>query len=316
MLKLGILIDAAAEVPASALGNPHVRLLPVGIQIDTNMISDKRDAAVTRDFNSNYLDLRAAEISKSVPPSSATISQFFNDRIALDFDHVFGLFVTSTRSPIFRTAFDASSKAINETMGLRNAAGIKGPLLVECYDSLNMFTGYGVQVMEALRQFEAEPSVANIRANMQRLSKNAYCYVAPSRLDFILTRARAKGEQSVGAFGAAAAKILGLLPVIRCNQGATEAAAKVRGVSAARTYVLDMARRELARGLIAPFISVSFSGNTEIVAALPAYLRLCEEASAKGVVVSLQEMSPTNSINLGPDALAIGFIGNPHKTEL
>lgn len=316
MLKLGILIDAAAEVPESVLANPHVRLLPVGIQIDSNMISDERIATITRDFNSNFLDLRAAEVSKSVPPSSAAISQFFNERIALDFDHVFGLFVTSTRSPIFRTAFDASSKAINETMGLRRDAGIKGPLLVECYDSLNIFTGYGVQVMEVLRQFDAEPSVANIRASMQRLSKNAYCYVAPSRLDFILTRARAKGEQSVGAFGAAAAKILGLLPVLRCNQGATEAATKVRGVSAARTYVLDMARRELARGLLAPFINVAYSGKTETVAALPAYLRLCDEASGRGVTVSLQEMSPTNSINLGPDALAVGFIGNPHMADL
>ena len=148
---------------------------------------------------------------------------------------MFGLFVTSTRSPIFKTAFDTASKAINETMPLRRQAGIKGPLLVECYDSLNMFTGYGVQVMEALRQFDAEPSVANIRDNMQKSSKNAYCYIAPSNLDFILTRAKAKGEKSVGALGAAAAKILGLLPIISCNQGVTSSVAKVRGAAVARS---------------------------------------------------------------------------------
>lgn len=132
MLKLGILIDAAAEVPAAALVNPHVLLLPVGIQIDATMVTDERDPAITRRFNSKFLNLRSAEVSKSVPPSAETISKYFSDRIALNFDHVFGLFVTSTRSPIFRTAFDASSKAINDTMGQRRAAGIKGPLLVEC----------------------------------------------------------------------------------------------------------------------------------------------------------------------------------------
>ena len=229
---------------------------------------------------------------------------------------MFGLFVTSTRSPIFKTAFDTASKAINETMPLRRQAGIKGPLLVECYDSLNMFTGYGVQVMEALRQFDAEPSVANIRDNMQKSSKNAYCYVAPSNLDFILTRAKAKGEKSVGALGAAAAKILGLLPIISCNQGVTSSVAKVRGAAVARSCVLDLARRELARGLLSPYINLSFSGNTGTVATLPAYAKPHEEATHKDVTVSLQEMSPTNSINLGPDALTAGFMAQAYSTTL
>ncbi len=316
MLKLGILIDAAAEVPAAALRNPHVRLLPVGIQIDATLVNDERDPAITRRFNTKFLSLRAAEVSKSVPPTAETIRTFFSAHIALDFDHVFGLFVTSTRSSIFRTAFEVSSKAINDTMGERREAGIKGPLLVECYDSLNMFTGYGVQVMEALRQFEVEPSVANIRDNMQRLSKSAYCYVAPSKLDFILTRAKAKGEQSVGTMGAAAAKLLGLLPIITCHQGATETVAKVRGVDGARAYVLNLARKQVARGLLAPFVNVSFSGEVETVLAIPEYTALCNEAKAKNVTVSLQEMAPTNSINLGSDALAVGFIANPHKADL
>jgi fatty acid-binding protein DegV len=316
MLKLGILIDAAAEVPASVLANPHVRMLPILVQIDSMAYVDKREEAFTRDFNSKYLNLRAAEVSKSVPPNEAVISQFFVDHIALDFDHVFGLFVASSRSPIFKNAFNASSKAISDTMALRARAGIKGPLLVECYDSLNIFTGYGVQVMEALRQFEVEPSVAHIRANMQRLSKSAYCYVAPSQLDFILTRAKFKGEQSVGMLGQAAAKMLGVLPILMGHQGQTLSVAKVRGVGAARTYVLDLARRELARGLLAPFVNVAFTGTVETVLALPQYIALCEEARAKGVTVSLQEMSPTGSINLGPDALSVGFMAQAHAPSL
>ncbi len=316
MLKLGILIDAAAEVPAHILANPHVRMLPIAIQIDAQAFHDIRQERATRDFNSQYLNLRAAEVSQSIPPSSEVIAQFFAERIALDFDHVFGLFVTSTRSPIFKNAFAAASRAIKDTMPLRANAGVKGPLLVECYDSLNMFTGYGVQVMEALRQFDAEPSVANIRANMQRLSKSAYCYVAPSQLDFIVTRARAKGENSVGTLGKAAAKMLGILPVLRAYQGQTEAVAKVRGDTAARTYVFDIARRELARGLLAPFINVSYTGPVDAVLAMPHYNLLCAEARAKGVTVSSQEMSPTGAINLGPDALTVGFMGQAHEPAL
>jgi fatty acid-binding protein DegV len=316
MLKLGILVDAAAEVPASVLANPHVRMLPISIQIDDKIYRDVRDGAFTREFNSKYLNLRAAEVSQSIPPSSDMISKFLVEHIALEFDQVFGLFVASTRSPIFKNAFAAASKAINDTMAVRLQAGIKGPVLVECYDSLNFFSGYGVQVMEALRQFEAAPSVSHVRTSMQQLSKSAYCYVAPSQLDFVLTRAKAKGEESVGKLGQMAAKMLGVIPVLRGFQGQTAAVAKVRGVPAARDHVLDIARRELARGLLAPFINLSFSGDISLVEALPAYRSLCDEATAKGVTVSLQEMSPSGSINLGPNALTVGFMAREHEPSL
>jgi fatty acid-binding protein DegV len=61
---------------------------------------------------------------------------------------------------------------------------------------------------------------------------------------------------------------------------------------------------------------VSYTGPVDAVLAMPHYNLLCTEAKAKGVTVSLQEMSPTGSINLGPDALTLGFMGQPHEPIL
>jgi fatty acid-binding protein DegV len=171
-------------------------------------------------------------------------------------------------------------------------------------------------VLEALREFEAEPLVANIRTHMQALSKSSYGYLAPSNLDFLLTRARARGDTSVGFLGQTAAKVLGVMPVLRGFQGKTEAVAKVRGVAAARQHVLNLARREVGRGVLAPFVAVSYSGDTADVLALPEYRSLVTEAQAKGVQVTLQEMAPTNSVNTGPNALSVGFVGQPHDAQL
>jgi DegV family protein with EDD domain len=316
MLKLGILVDAAAEVPQTVLADPRVRLLPITVQIDGGSFEDKREPHISSDFNRQYLDLRAAEVSRSVPPDGAQIRQFFLDHISADFDHVFGLFVTSTRSPIFKTALDAASQVISDSLPARMAKGIKGPLFVECYDSLNISSGYGVQVLEALRQNQLDPSAANLRTQCSELSRSAYAYLAPHQLDFILTRARAKGDNSVGALAGAAAKMLGVIPVLRCHQGETAAVDRVRGVASAQQNVLDLARRELARGLLAPFINVSYSGSINDVLAMPHYRSLYQEAQAKGVQLSLQETSPTMSINFGPKALAVGFIANPHDPKL
>ncbi len=316
MLRLGIVIDSAAEVPPSVLDNPHVRLLPVRIRIDDKRYLDERKPEATRDFNARLLDLRTAEVSRSMPPDETEIRKFLLENVSTDFDHVFGLFVMSTRSPIFKNAFDAASRTIIESMPVRMRAGVKGPLLVECYDSMNLFSGYGVQVLEALRQFESEPLVGSVRNHMQELARSAYGYLAPSNLDFLLVRARARGDTSVGFLGQAAAKVLGIQPVLRGFQGKTEAVAKVRGVAAVRQHVLNLARRELSRGLLAPFIAVSYSGDTAEVEAIPEYRSLLQEAQAKGVAVTLQEMSPTNSVNTGANALSVGIIAQPHEAAL
>jgi fatty acid-binding protein DegV len=291
-------------------------MLPVAIRIGDKTYIDERKPAATRDFNSRLLDMRTAEVSRSMPPVEADIRKFLIEQISTDFDHVFGLFVMSSRSPIFKNAFEAASRVITDSMPVRMRAGIKGPLLVECYDSMNLFAGYGVQVLEALRLFEAEPLVSNIRTNMQELAKSAYGYLAPSNLDYLLARARARGDNSVGMLGQAAAKVLGIMPVLRGWQGKTEAVAKVRGAAAARQHVLNLARREVGRGLLAKYVCVSYSGNTSDVEALPEYRSLLQEAASQGVTVTLQEMAPTNSVNAGANALSIGFIAQPHSADL
>ena len=316
MLKLGILIDAAAEVPLSVLNNPHVRLLPINIQIDDKTYTDTRNAQATRDFNSQYLSLRAAEVSNSLPPSEAEIRQFFLDHIACDYDHVFGLFVMGSRSPIFKNAMAAASKCITDSMPVRNKVGIKGPMFVECYDSMNLLGGYGAQVMEVLREFDADTPMSAIRSHMQDLSAKSYAYLAPSNLDFILTRAKAKGDNSVGKLGAMAAKVLGIMPVLRGFQGSTEAVAKLRGVPAAQAYVFNITRRELERGLLAPFVNLSYSGDIEDVLRMPLYNTLKTECQQRNVQLSLQEMSPSTSINMGPNALSSGFLAKPHHPDL
>jgi fatty acid-binding protein DegV len=116
--------------------------------------------------------------------------------------------------------------------------------------------------------------------------------------------------------GQAAAKMLGIMPILRGAQGKTEAVAKVRGVAAARQHVLNLARREVGRGLLAKYVCVSYSGNTADVEALPEYQSLLLEAKAKDVTVTLQEMAPTNSVNAGANALSVGFIAQPHPAEL
>jgi DegV family protein with EDD domain len=315
-LRNGLMIDASAELPEDVLRDARLAVLPVKIQIGDRYFLDARDAATTQAFTATYLDRNAAENARSVPYRDDEMRAYFLDKVATQFDHVFGLFVTRTRSTIYDSAFAAASRVIGESVPVRNAAGLKGPLFVECYDSQNLITGYGVLVLEMLRTLDYSGSQAGIRARLESIIPRAYTYLAPRDLEFILTRGRARGDQSVGLFSAAAARFLNVLPVLMGHRGDTAAVAKLRGYEQGRDYVLRLARRELQRGLLAPYIAVSFSGDTDEVRALPQFQALCDDARAKDVTVTLCAMSPTNAVNVGAGALAVGFIAEEHPPTL
>ncbi len=316
MLRIGLVIDSAAEVPPSALADASTCLIPVKLQVDDKFFLDSKDPEFTASFNKSYLNIKVAAISQSLPVSTAEIAAFYLSQMATRFDHVFGLFVLSSRSPLFKNASDAASQVIAESMRPRNAAGIKGPLYVEAHDSMNISDGYAVQVLEVQRLMAAGATPAALRARITELSMESYCYVAPSQLDFIATRAKARGDQSAGALAIAAAKLLGVIPIILAHRGDTGPVHRVRGVEKARDHVINLARRELAQGLKAAFISASFSGDIAVIELMASWQKLRAEAAKAGVSVSLKEMSPTNSINLGPEALSLGLVAARHSVEL
>ncbi len=316
MLRIGIVADAAAQMPLAFLKHPKLAVLPVKLQIDDSVFLDQHEPTFTSEFNRQYLNIRAAEVSKSVSMTEPEIAEFYLRKLALDFDHVIGLFVMSTRSPLFKNASNAASRTINESLPLRMQHKLAGPLLVEAHDSGSVMDGYGVLVMHTLAALDAGQSPTQVRNHIHSLRDQAYTYVAPSQLDFIATRAKARGDKSAGAMAIAAAKLLGLIPIVMANKNQTGSGAKVRGVGKARDHVIQLARRELQRGLLAPYINASFSGDTAVVEALPHWRALVQEAREHRVAVHLAEMTPTASINMGPDALSIGFVAQQHSPEL
>jgi fatty acid-binding protein DegV len=316
MLRIGLVGDTAAELPPNLLAHPALTLLPVKINIGDQQFLDRKAPDFTREFNQRYLDIKSAEAARSEAKSSEEIKRFYIEELAQRFDHVLGLFVMSSRSPLFQNAFDAASATIAESMPVRQKAGQKGPLFVEAHDSLTVSSAYGVLLTDLLEQLDRALPVAMMRERLKELCPNAYTYVAPSQIDFLATRAKARGDKSAGAMAIAAAKLLGVLPIVRANNGVTEPTVKLRGVAKARDHVLQLAQREVNRGLLTPHVIAAFAGDPGEIAVMPAWTALQATCAHRGVTLNLLEMSPTTSINVGPQALAIGFCAKPHTPEL
>ncbi|MDE2047820.1 MAG: DegV family protein [Betaproteobacteria bacterium] len=315
-LRNGVVIDASAEITAEARNNPLLRVLPLHVQLDDRMLTDQREDALSHAVATTLLSPRTAATARSLVPRPDEIRRFFLDHVACDFDHAFGLFVSRRHSAVFDSAQSVMSGLIPESMAVRNRAGLRGPLFAECYDSQSVMSGYGVQVLDLLRMLDLAGSQAVLRQRLAQMAQSTYVYAVPCDLDFIRLRGRVTGDNSVSVLGQAAARYLGVLPVMRGHRGAFTTVAKVRGASAARDHIIRLAHRQLQRGLASPFVCLSYCGPLDEIQALDSFRALCRDAQAHAVAVTLNLMSPANAVNIGGGALSVGFIGTPHDPSL
>jgi fatty acid-binding protein DegV len=131
----------------------------------------------------------------------------------------------------------------------------------------------------------------------------------PADVDYLIRRAAMKGERSVSALAAFAAKTLAITPILHGNLGQTAPVAKKLGLTKARESMLETVARMIeARDLISPHVCLSYGGDLEEVKMMPGYARLLAAAASHSVRVHLAVMSMTASVNVGPRALSVGVI--------
>ncbi|MBS7807580.1 DegV family protein [Variovorax sp. PCZ-1] len=314
-----LLIDASCDVPPSVLAHPQVKLLPVGVMVGSYRYLDDRSAHTTLDFYRANLNSSAVMEASSEPLSVDEIAAFMLDHTAVAFDRVLGVFVSSTRSPIYERA----QKAMERTKTSSFTKRVREKKLVAleqlACDSLALFAGYGVQVMsllDAIDQARDSISLETLAQLQHQYQEQSYIYLAPGDVSYILKRAKAKGEKSVGMVAGFAAKTLAITPIIRGHMGQTEPVARKRGAGNAREMVIDFARTCLAERLVlSKHICFSYSGQLGDVQSMPSYQALLADAQMQGIAVHLCLMSMTGSVNVGPDTLSFGMLAKPHDAS-
>jgi fatty acid-binding protein DegV len=311
-----LLIDASCDVPPEVLQHPQVRLLPVTVSVGATRFKDERATQATLDFYQLNLNSSAVMDAGSEPLSVDEMAAFMLNHTAVAFDRVLGVFVSSTRSTIYERAQAAMERVKMSAFPKRVREKKMVALEQQACDSLALFTGYGVQAMCLLDAVDSAQSAVPL-VNMIELQRQyrelTYAYVAPGDVSYILKRAKAKGEKSVGLVAGFAAKTLSITPIIRGHKGQTEPIARKRGAGNARDLLIDFARTCIAQKLvIGKHICFSYSGELADVQSIPSFQALQSDAQAQDIAVHLSLMSMTGSVNVGPNTLTLGLLANPH----
>jgi len=313
-MRIGLVVDSACDLPGEYLAANDITILPITVRIGDAVQVDHRDERATLEFLHAQIAERGAD-AETTPFTVEQIRDLFLGTLVIDYDYVFCMTITKSRSPIFDNAMQASFAILNEYRPVRSAAGNDTPFALRVIDSQNLFAAQGILPVEAVRLRAAGEGPPKIRARLEHLAMHTHGYLVPRDLYYIRNRARKKGDRSVSLFSAALGTALDIKPVLHAHRGETGPVAKIKGFDAAVRKVFEFAARRVDTGLLTPTLCLSYGGELAEMRALPGYSELRDACRARNIDVFESVMSLTGMVNVGKGALVVGFASDPHRFE-
>ena len=310
-MRIGIVMDSTCDLPLDYIEQNQITLLPITVRIGDAVLADHRDPEATLSFLHAHVAERGHE-AETIPYTVNQIRDLFLGQLVIDYDHVFCLTVTRTRSPIHENAMQASFAILNDYKPVRQAAGHMSPFALRVIDTQTLFAAQGIATVEAVRMRAEGAGVAQMRTRLEQLAGNTYGYMIPRDLYYLRARARSKGDRSVGLIGAALGSALDIKPVLRGHRGATEPVAKLKGFEPSVEKLFGFTAKKVRDGLLTPTVCMSYGGELAELRAMPGYQRLRDICAEHGVEVFESVMSLTGMVNVGKGAVVVGFAAEPH----
>ncbi len=311
-MRIGLVVDSACDLPKDFIEHHGIVVLPITVRIGDATQVDHRDQAATLAFLRDHIAERGAG-ALTIPYTVEQVRDLFLERLVIDYDYVFCMTITRTRSPIFDNARQASYAILNEYRAIRAEAGNNTPFALRVVDTQNLFSAQAILPVEAARLREAGEEPGRIRSRLEQLASSTYGYLVPRDLYYIRNRARTKGDRSVSLLSAALGTALDIKPVLRGHRGDTGPVAKVKGFEAAAQQVLEFAARRVAAGLLTPTVALCYGGELDEMRALPGYAALRDACASRNIEVFESVMSLTGMVNVGKGAVVVGFAAEPHE---
>ncbi len=311
-MRIGLLVDSACDLPLEYLQQHDVTVLPITVRIGEAVLADHRDEQATLEFLDAHVAERGAE-AETTPFTVPQIQELFLSRLVMDYDYVFCMTITKTRSPIFDNAQQASFAILNDYKPIRAAAGNTTPFALRVIDTQNLFAAQAITAVEAVRLRDAGEGAPKIRARLEHLAMHTHGYMIPRDLYYLRARARTKGDRSVGLLSAALGSALDIKPVLHCYRGETGPVAKIKGFEPAVEKLFEFTVRRIQSGLMTPTVGLSYGGDLAEMRALPGYEMLRSACADNNIDLYESVMSLTGMVNVGKGALVVGLAveGNP-----
>jgi len=314
-MKIGLVVDSSCDLPRSFFEEDGIELMPTTLTMGDKTFEDRRNERQTIAFHSANIDNKSEVAVESTPFSSEQIEKLFLEKLVRQYDHVFCLTVTRSRSDIYENAMKASFGILGKYKQVRRDAGLDGHFALAVINSGNIFTGTAVLAAEVIRLIKAGASPSMIDLSIHEMVPHTYCYMVPPDLLHIYKRASKRGDKSISWGSFMLGSMLDIKPILLGHMDETGPVTKMRHFDTAVETMLANATRAVQEGLLAPAICIGYGGDPSAVHDMPGFSRLKAAADKADVKIHIAPMSITGSVHTGPGCLTVAFISDKHTFE-
>ena len=305
-MRVGIAIDVSTDVSHDFVTENNVYVLPSTLHLGQQHVVYGRDPAQALAFYRDRASTRRSE-DETTAFSVKEIEDLFLNKLALEYDYVFLITLSSAHSQTYDNAHKASFTILQSYTAARAARGIVGPFALRVVDSQSLFTGPGILAWEAVRMVRAGAAPVEIRNRLDELAPQIHTFLVPCELHSLRTRGAERGDSSVGWISYALGQAFDIKPVIRANRTQSRPIAIYRGFGKAVEKMLRHGAAQIRRGLQVPMVGISYGGDCEKLRAMPGFVELENAAREKNVELMLSIMSPAAAVNVGVGAVSLSY---------
>ncbi len=229
MSQVKIMTDSTADLSQELIDRYNLTVVPLLVQFDQETFRDGVDIDTSRLFQ---LVTQHKRLPKTASPSPATFRQAFAEATA-DGSQVIYIGISSQLSATIQNA--------------RIAAEMLPEGRVRVFDSANLSTGVGLQVLRACDLAQQGKTADEIMASLEQERSKVRTFFVIDTLDYLHMGGRCSGVQAL------LGSVLRIRPVISVVDGGMIVAAKLRGTRRKGVdWMLANIERDAREGRVRP----------------------------------------------------------------
>jgi fatty acid-binding protein DegV len=304
--SIGMMADAAADVPNEAVDSNEISIIPVQVRIDAETIIDRRTAYELKKAdkltNAEYLKAETKALDE------AGLAYRLSSRFALEFDSALAV---CTHQSLVDSGLQLRAylkKHGDEIRALRRGKGLDPRFEFIIHDSRSMFAGAALQAL-ALAEFVRQGiPFKTLRKTATRIADHTHVLFVPGDTKAFGRTLKRVGDLNVEPWIRACSGLTAFSPVLGCDGGQFGAVDKAFNQRKSIATMLSGLAQRVYAGLSYQRVLVSYGGELSVLRDLPEFQELVNATREMDVVLSLTHMGLASRALATPGSVSAAYI--------
>jgi fatty acid-binding protein DegV len=304
--SIGMLADAAADIPNEAVESNEISIVPIQVRIDAETVIDRRTAyELKKAEKMSTVDLLKAE-AKSL--DAAGLAYRLSSRFAIEFDSALAVCTHQSLVDVSVQLRAYLKSHGDEIRALRRGKGLEPRFEFIIHDSRSMFAGTALQAL-ALAEFVRQGiPFKTLRKTATRLADHTHVLFVPGDTKAFGRVLKRVGDLTVEPWIRACSGLTAFSPVLGCDGGQFGSVDKAFNQRKSMGMMLQGLAQRVYVGLSYQRLLVSYGGELSVLRAMPEFEELVTATREMDVVLSVTHMGLASRALSTPGSLSAAYI--------